>query len=93
MTPWLLDISRTWPLPSVALFQATSRVRSQSRTSGNSTPRENGDEADPLFSLAADIKALVEEQGATFSSSVTDQCTHLITTQKDAEKKGTKCEN
>lgn len=45
------------------------------------------------FLLAADIKALVEEQGATFSSSVTDQCTHLVTTQKDAEKKGVKCEN
>jgi poly [ADP-ribose] polymerase len=43
--------------------------------------------------LAADIKVFVEEQGALFSSSVTDQCTHLITTQKDIEKKGTKCED
>ncbi|KAJ5157758.1 uncharacterized protein N7482_008858 [Penicillium canariense] len=43
-----------------------------------------------LFLLPADIKALVEEQGATFSSSVTDQCTHLVTTEKDAEKKGIK---
>jgi poly [ADP-ribose] polymerase len=46
-----------------------------------------------VFLLAADIKALVEQQGATFSSSVTDQCTHLITTPKDIEKKGIKCEN
>ncbi|OOQ89951.1 putative poly(ADP)-ribose polymerase PARP [Penicillium brasilianum] len=38
----------------------------------------------------ADVKALVEQHGATFSSSVTDQCTHLITTLKDIEKQGIK---
>jgi hypothetical protein len=43
--------------------------------------------------LAADIKVLIEEQGALFSSSVTDRCTHLITTPKDIEKKGVKCED
>lgn len=42
--------------------------------------------------LAADVKTLVEGQGATISKSVTDQCTHLITTAKDAEKKSAKCE-
>ncbi|KAJ6134592.1 hypothetical protein N7523_000914 [Penicillium sp. IBT 18751x] len=34
----------------------------------------------------ADLKSLVEGQNATFSSSVVDSCTHLITTEKDVEK-------
>jgi hypothetical protein len=82
----------------VARFLATSRVRQLIADPGeidpSPTPRGCGDEADPcfVFLLTADIKVLVEEQGALFSSSVTDQCTHLITTQKDVEKKGTKCE-
>ena len=39
----------------------------------------------------ADLKDLVEGQGATFSTSVSPECTHLITTQKDVEKKSAKC--
>ena len=50
MTLWLRGLSRTWSLPSVALSQATSRVRRRSRTSGNSTPRQSGDEADSSLS-------------------------------------------
>ncbi|KAF7712855.1 Uncharacterized protein PECH_001992 [Penicillium ucsense] len=38
----------------------------------------------------ADIKGLVENQGATFTSTVTDECTHLITTLKEVEKRTTK---
>ncbi|KAL2854968.1 poly polymerase catalytic domain-containing protein [Aspergillus pseudoustus] len=38
----------------------------------------------------ADLKKIVESQGATFSSSVGADCTHLITTQKEVEKNGTK---
>ncbi|EPS31474.1 hypothetical protein PDE_06429 [Penicillium oxalicum 114-2] len=38
----------------------------------------------------AAIKALVEEQGATFAPTVNDDCTHLITTAKEVEKKTTK---
>ncbi|KAI9371850.1 poly polymerase catalytic domain-containing protein [Aspergillus egyptiacus] len=38
----------------------------------------------------ADLKAIVEGHGATFSSSVGVDCTHLITTQKEVEKGGTK---
>ncbi|GIK00388.1 hypothetical protein Aspvir_004411 [Aspergillus viridinutans] len=34
----------------------------------------------------ADLKAIVEGQGATFTSTVSEGCTHLITTQKEAEK-------
>ncbi|KAL4878673.1 poly polymerase catalytic domain-containing protein [Aspergillus karnatakaensis] len=39
---------------------------------------------------AADLKAIVERHGATFVSSVTADCTHLVTTQKEVEKNGTK---
>lgn len=39
----------------------------------------------------ADLKALVEGQGATFSSSVSQDCTHLVTTEKDVEKGSAKC--
>ena len=42
--------------------------------------------------LIADVKALVEGQGAIFVTTVNDQCTHLITTQKDVDKKSAKCE-
>jgi poly [ADP-ribose] polymerase len=42
---------------------------------------------------AADLKKFVEGQKATFSPSVTESCTHLITTQKDVEKNTTKCES
>ncbi|KAJ6103442.1 hypothetical protein N7486_005869 [Penicillium sp. IBT 16267x] len=38
----------------------------------------------------ADIKSLVEAQGATFAATVDDTCTHLITTEKDAAKRGIK---
>ncbi|KAJ5802035.1 uncharacterized protein N7503_004485 [Penicillium pulvis] len=38
----------------------------------------------------ADVKSLVEAQGATFSATVDDGCTHLITTERDAAKRGTK---
>lgn len=39
----------------------------------------------------ADVKVLVEEQGATFSQNVHDQVTHLVTTEKDVSKRSTKC--
>lgn len=45
-----------------------------------------------ILSLTADLKALIEKNGATFSTSVTDDCTHLVTTEKDGEKQTTKCE-
>ncbi|KAJ5781100.1 hypothetical protein N7457_006260 [Penicillium paradoxum] len=38
----------------------------------------------------ADLKAIVEDNGATFSPSVTGDCTHLVTTDKDVEKQTTK---
>ncbi|KAJ5290934.1 hypothetical protein N7478_000185 [Penicillium angulare] len=38
----------------------------------------------------ADVKALVEGQGGTFITAVNDDCTHLITTQKDTEKNSVK---
>ncbi|KAJ5698679.1 hypothetical protein N7462_000684 [Penicillium macrosclerotiorum] len=38
----------------------------------------------------SDVKELIEAQGATFSTSVNDQCTHLITTSKDVEKNSSK---
>jgi poly [ADP-ribose] polymerase len=62
--------------------ELTPRSRSSTRGDG----RDSDD-------LAADVKALVEEQGATFSTSVTDLCTHLITTQKEVDKNTMKCES
>lgn len=41
--------------------------------------------------MTADVRALVEENGATFSTSVTEECTHLVTTQVDVDKQSTKC--
>ncbi|KAL4921926.1 poly polymerase catalytic domain-containing protein [Aspergillus aurantiobrunneus] len=38
----------------------------------------------------ADLKAVVESHDATFTSSVGADCTHLITTQKEVDKNGTK---
>ncbi|KAJ6129548.1 hypothetical protein N7512_002328 [Penicillium capsulatum] len=38
----------------------------------------------------SDIKTLAEGEGAEFNFSVTDRCTHLITIQKDIDKKTTK---
>ncbi|KAL4810012.1 poly polymerase catalytic domain-containing protein [Aspergillus unguis] len=38
----------------------------------------------------ADLKATVEKHGATFISSVNADCTHLVATQKEVEKNGTK---
>ncbi|OJJ48899.1 hypothetical protein ASPZODRAFT_157407 [Penicilliopsis zonata CBS 506.65] len=38
----------------------------------------------------ADLKTIVESHGATFSSTVTEECTHLVTTQKEVDKKGSK---
>ncbi|KAJ5209988.1 hypothetical protein N7491_009799 [Penicillium cf. griseofulvum] len=38
----------------------------------------------------ADLKSMIEKNGATFSSSVTDDCTHLVTTEKDVQKQTTK---
>jgi poly [ADP-ribose] polymerase len=40
----------------------------------------------------ADLKSMIEENGATFSTSVTDELTHLVTTDRDVEKESTKCE-
>lgn len=45
-----------------------------------------------IRSLLADLKTLIEKNGATFSTAVTDDCTHLVTTDKDVEKQTTKCE-
>jgi hypothetical protein len=42
--------------------------------------------------LLADLKALIEKNGATFTTTVTEDCTHLVTTEKDVEKQTTKCE-
>lgn len=42
--------------------------------------------------LLVDLKTLIEGNGATFSTAVTDECTHLVTTEKDVEKQTTKCE-
>lgn len=39
----------------------------------------------------ADLKAIVEGQGATFSTTVSEGCTHLVTTQKEVEKGTVKC--
>jgi poly [ADP-ribose] polymerase len=41
---------------------------------------------------AADLRKIVESQGATFSATVGADCTHLVTTQKEVEKNSTKCE-
>ncbi|KAJ5817241.1 hypothetical protein N7447_009474 [Penicillium robsamsonii] len=38
----------------------------------------------------ADLKSLIEKNGATFSTAITDDCTHLVTTEKDVEKQTTK---
>ncbi|KAL5043795.1 hypothetical protein BDW71DRAFT_187388 [Aspergillus fruticulosus] len=38
----------------------------------------------------ADLRAIVERYGATFTSSVSTDCTHLIATQKEVDKNGTK---
>lgn len=42
--------------------------------------------------LPADLKELVEKNGASFSATVTEDCTHLVTTEKDVEKQTSKCE-
>ena len=44
-----------------------------------------------ILTLKADVKSLVESVGATFTSTVDEDCTHLITTQKDVEKNSAKC--
>ncbi|KJF60509.1 polymerase [Coccidioides immitis RS] len=38
----------------------------------------------------ADLKNLIETNGGTFSAKVTDDCTHLVCTQKEFENNGTK---
>ncbi|KAL2010392.1 hypothetical protein VTN00DRAFT_6199 [Thermoascus crustaceus] len=38
----------------------------------------------------ADLKAIVEQYGGTFSAKVTDDCTHLVSTQREVENGGTK---
>ncbi|KAJ5462438.1 hypothetical protein N7530_010643 [Penicillium desertorum] len=38
----------------------------------------------------ADLKALIEKNGSTFTTTVTEDCTHLVTTEKDVEKQTTK---
>ncbi|KAL2793619.1 poly polymerase catalytic domain-containing protein [Aspergillus keveii] len=38
----------------------------------------------------ADLRKIVESQGATFSATVGADCTHLVTTQKEVEKNSTK---
>jgi poly [ADP-ribose] polymerase len=40
----------------------------------------------------ADLKSMIEDNGATFSTTVTEDLTHLVTTEKDVEKQTTKCE-
>jgi poly [ADP-ribose] polymerase len=40
----------------------------------------------------ADLKSMIENNGATFSTSVTDDLTHLVTTDRDVDKESTKCE-
>jgi poly [ADP-ribose] polymerase len=42
--------------------------------------------------LLADLKSMIEKNGATFSTTVSDDCTHLVTTEKDVQKQTTKCE-
>jgi hypothetical protein len=42
--------------------------------------------------LLADLKALIEKNGATFTTAITEECTHLVTTEKDVEKQTMKCE-
>lgn len=44
-----------------------------------------------VFVYIADLKALIEDQGAIFSTSVSNGVTHLVTTQKDVENKSVKC--
>jgi hypothetical protein len=43
--------------------------------------------------LLADLKALIEKNGSTFTTTVTEDCTHLVTTEKDVEKQTTKCQS
>lgn len=38
----------------------------------------------------AELKNLIESRGATFSSAVTNECTHLVTTRKEVDKNSTK---
>ncbi|KAJ5999867.1 hypothetical protein N7481_000276 [Penicillium waksmanii] len=38
----------------------------------------------------ADLKALITDQGASFSTSVSAECTHLVTNEKDVEKNSNK---
>lgn len=44
-----------------------------------------------MFIYIANLKALIEDQRAIFSTSVSNGVTHLVTTQKDVEKKSAKC--
>ncbi|KAJ5140864.1 hypothetical protein N7448_004272 [Penicillium atrosanguineum] len=55
---------------------------------GRSPARGYRDDTDTC--PAADLKNFVEDQKATFSTSVSESCTHLITTPKDVEKNTTK---
>ncbi|KAL4907987.1 hypothetical protein BDW74DRAFT_148354 [Aspergillus multicolor] len=41
----------------------------------------------------ADLKTIIEGQGATFTTSVSTDCTHLVTTQRDVEKNTAKCQH
>ncbi|KGO78340.1 hypothetical protein PITC_059530 [Penicillium italicum] len=43
-----------------------------------------------ILLILADLKALIEKNGATYNTSVTENCTHLVTTEKDVEKQTTK---
>ena len=43
------------------------------------------------FGIAADVKKLVEGQGATFSTTVTGDCTHLVTNQREVDNNNSKC--
>jgi hypothetical protein len=43
--------------------------------------------------FTADLKALITDQGASFSNSVSAECTHLVTNEKDVEKNSNKCES
>lgn len=42
--------------------------------------------------VVADLKKIVEDNGGSFSSKVTDECTHLVSTQKEVDNNGTKSE-
>lgn len=67
------------------------RIQSRVFTSQFKRYSMNTSRAD-MGSFPADLKAIIDGQGASFTSAVGTDCTHLITTSKEVEKNGTKCE-